>query len=98
MGTKVPLPKESLLRTGCPRIFVEKHGTSSGLDESNIIGRLVGKKKRKNKEIANPYGLEEEEDDDDDHHHEGNNDNKRVGSKSHSSVSNYNTKGKEKVG
>ena len=42
LGTKVPLPKESLLRTGCPRLFAEKHGTSSGLDESNIIGRLVG--------------------------------------------------------
>ena len=49
-----------------------------------------------NKEIANPYDLEE----DDDHHHddEGNNDNERGGSKSHSSVSNYNTKGKEKFG
>ena len=47
-----------------------------------------------NKQIANPYDLEEE--DDDDHHDEGNNDNER-GSKSHSSVSNYNTKGKEKV-
>ena len=41
LGTKVPLPKESLLRIGCPRIFAEKHGTSSGLDKSNIIGLLV---------------------------------------------------------
>ena len=49
-----------------------------------------------NKQIANPYDLEEE--DDDHHHDEGNNDNERGGSKSHSSVSNYNTKGKEKVG
>ncbi|KAL4620036.1 hypothetical protein ACB092_06G125300 [Castanea dentata] len=38
------------------------------------------------------------EDDDHDDHDEGNNDNERGGSKSHSSVSNYNTKGKEKVG
>ncbi|XP_030924837.1 uncharacterized protein LOC115951844 [Quercus lobata] len=50
-----------------------------------------------NKEIANPYDVEEEEEDDH-HHDEGNNDNEIGGSKSHSSVSNYNTKGKEKVG
>ncbi|XP_050251787.1 uncharacterized protein LOC126698530 [Quercus robur] len=50
-----------------------------------------------NKEIANPYDVEEEEEDDH-HNDEGNNDNERGGSKSHSSVSNYNTKGKEKVG
>ena len=49
-----------------------------------------------NKEITNPYDVEEEEDDH--HHDEGNNDNERGGSKSHSSVSNYNTKRKEKVG
>ena len=49
-----------------------------------------------NKQIVNPYDLEEE--DDDDHHDEGNNDNEKGGSKSHSSVSNYNTNGKEKVG
>ena len=55
------------------------------------------KKRRMNKEIANPYDVEEEEEDDH-HHDEGNNDNERGGSKSHSSVSNYNTKGKEKVG
>ncbi|XP_075654713.1 uncharacterized protein LOC142624865 [Castanea sativa] len=55
------------------------------------------KKRRISKQIANPYDLEEEEEDDDDHD-EGNNDNERGGSKSHSSVSNYNTKGKEKVG
>ncbi|XP_075658858.1 uncharacterized protein LOC142628698 [Castanea sativa] len=54
------------------------------------------KKRRISKQIANPYDLEEEDDDDD--HDEGNNDNGRGGSKSHSSVSNYNTKGKEKVG
>ena len=48
-----------------------------------------------NKEITNPYDVEEEEDDH--HHDEGNNDNERGGSKSHSSISNYNTKGKEKV-
>ena len=51
-----------------------------------------------NKEIANPYDVEEEEEEDDHHHDEGNNDNERGGSKSHSSVSNYNTKRKEKVG
>ena len=45
-----------------------------------------------NKEITNPYDVEEEEDDH--HHDEGNNDNEREGSKSHSSVSNYNTKRK----
>ena len=55
------------------------------------------KKRRMNKEISNPYDVEEEEEDDH-HHDEGNNDNERGGSKSHSSVSNYNTKGKEKVG
>ena len=49
-----------------------------------------------NKEIANPYDVEEEEEDDH-HHDEANNDNERGGSKSHSSISNYNTKGKEKV-
>ena len=54
------------------------------------------KKRIMNKQIANPYDLEEE--DDDHHHDEGNNDNEREGSKSHSSVSKYNTKRKEKVG
>ena len=64
----------------------------------DLLAKKKKKKKKKiNKEIANSYGLEEE---DDNHHHhdEGNNDNERVGSKSHSSISNYNTKGKEKVG
>ena len=56
------------------------------------------KKRRMNKEIANPYDVEEEEEEDDHHHDEGNNDNERWGSKIHSLVSNYNTKGKEKVG
>ena len=50
-----------------------------------------------NKEIANPYHVEEEEENDH-HHDESKNVNERGGSKSHSSVSNYNTKGKEKVG
>ncbi|XP_075665530.1 uncharacterized protein LOC142635217 [Castanea sativa] len=54
------------------------------------------KKRRISIQIANPYDLEEEEDDDD--HDEGNNDNERGGSKRHSSVSNYNSKGKKKVG
>ncbi|XP_075663029.1 uncharacterized protein LOC142632529 [Castanea sativa] len=60
------------------------------------LRKVKRKKRRISKQIANPYDLEE----DDDHHHhdEGNNDNERGGSKSHSSVSNYNTKGKEKVG
>ncbi|KAL4615700.1 hypothetical protein ACB092_07G145200 [Castanea dentata] len=63
----------------------------------DVKWQMKQKKRRIRKQIANPYDLEEEEEEDDDHD-EGNNDNERGGSKSHSSVSNYNTKGKEKVG
>ena len=26
LGTKAPLPKESLLRTGCPKLLAERYG------------------------------------------------------------------------
>lgn len=42
LGTNEPLPKESLLRTGCPKRFAETHGTSFVHDGFIIIGRQVG--------------------------------------------------------
>lgn len=41
LGTNSPLPKESLLRTGCPKLLAEMHG-SSFEHESKITGRHVG--------------------------------------------------------
>lgn len=42
LGTNAPLPKESLLRTGCPKLFAEKVGTSFEHVEPKITGRHVG--------------------------------------------------------
>jgi hypothetical protein len=43
-GTNAPFPKESLLRTGCPNSFAERHGTCTSLDndEPTMVGRHAG--------------------------------------------------------
>ena len=38
LGTNEPLPKDSLLKAGCPKLFAERHGTSLEQDELIIIG------------------------------------------------------------
>jgi len=41
-GTNAPFPKESLLRTGCPNFFAERHGTSLDNDEPTMVGQHAG--------------------------------------------------------